>query len=106
MGATSLPPNLRLLLRDVTCGEMSGVRWLRFAALLLLAVAVRGQDNYEIQVYGSETVASGMTMVEVHSNFTARGERHAVRETLELTRGINDWFETGFYVFRSFPRST
>jgi hypothetical protein len=78
---------------------MPGVKWFRLAALLLLAAAARGQDNYEIQVYGSETVAPGMTMVELHSNFTVRGERHAVRETLELTRGINDWFETGFYVF-------
>src|SRR5271169_5882117 len=76
-----------------------GVKGLRLALLLLLAAAARGQDNYEIQVYGSETVAPGMTMVELHSNFTARGENHATRETLELTRGVNDWFETGFYFF-------
>jgi hypothetical protein len=78
---------------------MIGTRWLGLAALLLLAAGARGQDNYEIQVYGAETVAPGMTMVEVHSNVTARGEDHAVRETLELTHGFNDWFETGFYVF-------
>src|ERR1039457_5006037 len=75
------------------------MRWLPVAALLLYAVAARGQDNYEIQVYGSETVAPEMTMVELHSNVTARGENHSVRETLELTHGFNDWFETGFYIF-------
>jgi len=78
---------------------MIAVKWIPFVALLLLAATARAQDNYEIQVYGSETVAPGMTMVEVHSNVTARGEQHAVRETLELTHGFNDWFETGFYVF-------
>jgi hypothetical protein len=28
------------------------------------------QDNYEIQVYGSDLVAPDHTMVELHSNFT------------------------------------
>ena len=31
------------------------------------------QDNYEIQVYGSETVAPERTMVELHTNFTFSG---------------------------------
>jgi hypothetical protein len=69
------------------------------------------QDNYEIQVYGSETVAPGRTMVELHSNFTINGQQeevngvlpshHAVHETLEITQGFTPWFETGFYVFTS-----
>jgi hypothetical protein len=69
------------------------------------------QDNYEIQVYGSETVAPGRTMVELHSNYTIDGEshevngvlpsRHAFHETLEITHGFTPWFETGFYVFSS-----
>lgn len=80
-------------------------------AVALLAACAFAQDNYEIQVYGSETVARGDTMVELHSNFTAKGERtvvdgvlpsnHAEHETLEITHGFNDWFETGFYVFSS-----
>ena len=82
-------------------------------ALLLSLVSplVVAQDNYEIQVYGSETAAPATTMVEVHSNFTARGEKatidgvlpsnHAEHETLEITQGFNEWFETGFYVFSS-----
>jgi hypothetical protein len=69
------------------------------------------QDNYEIQVYGSETVAPRSTMVEIHSNFTVDGSKtvqdgvlptnHAMHETLEITQGINDWAEVGFYVFSS-----
>jgi len=81
------------------------------AALALWGVAARAQDNYEIQVYGSETVAPGATMVEIHSNFTADGSKnaqngvlptdHAFHETLEITHGFTPWFETGFYLFSS-----
>lgn len=69
------------------------------------------QGNYEIQVYGSDTVPAGRTMVELHSNLTIEGfkdtvlgvlpDEHQVHETLEITQGWNSWFETGFYVFTS-----
>jgi len=75
------------------------------------ATSAFSQDSYEIQVYGSETVAAGKTMVELHSNYTIKGQKeeingvfpsnHAFHETLEVTHGFNDWFETGFYVFTS-----
>jgi hypothetical protein len=78
---------------------------------LAAGVSARAQDNYEIQVYGSETVAPGATMVELHSNFTVDGSKtvvdgmlptnHAEHETVEITQGFNDWFETGFYIFTS-----
>lgn len=81
-------------------------------ALVLLAFltfCAHAQDNYEIQVYASDTVPKGNTMVELHSNFTASGSRtmnegvyptdRTEHETLEITRGFNDWFETGFYLF-------
>ena len=81
------------------------------AGLLLCAPPVRAQDNYEIQVYGSETVEPGHTMVELHSNFTIDGSKqitdgvyptnHAEHETVEITHGFNDWFEVGFYIFTS-----
>ena len=88
---------------------------MRLAALALAFALVSGpccaQANYEIQVYGADTVAPGTLMVELHSNFTAQGQtattdgtyptNHQVHETLELTRGINDWSEVGFYVFTS-----
>jgi hypothetical protein len=81
------------------------------ALALAAPMALRAQGNYEVQVYGSETVAPGATMVEIHSNFTAEGSRqvengvlptdHAIHETLEVTRGFTPWFETGFYLFSS-----
>src|SRR5215472_13963376 len=77
----------------------------------LLPASLRAQANYEIQVYGSETVPAGRTMVELHSNYTIDGEtetingvfpdNHAIHETLEITHGFTPWFETGFYVFSS-----
>jgi hypothetical protein len=69
------------------------------------------QGNYEVQVYGAETVAPSSTMVELHSNFTFQGSKtvidgqrpteHQLHETLEITHGFNEWFETGFYIFTS-----
>src|SRR6266699_2296929 len=81
-----------------------------FACLFTLCVLpATAQDNYEIQVYGYDTIAPGNTMVELHSNFTVDGSKtvvdgvqptnHATHETVEITQGINDWFETGFYIF-------
>jgi hypothetical protein len=82
-----------------------------FILLVAAVPAARAQSNYEIQVYGSETVAPRTTMVELHSNFTADGERkviddiqptyHAEHETIEITQGITDWSEVGFYIFTS-----
>jgi hypothetical protein len=87
------------------------------AVLFILTVAylcpvhLIAQDNYEIQVYGADTVEPHSTMVEFHTNWTAQGEKsvvdgvrptnHAVHETIEITQGWNDWFETGFYIFTS-----
>ena len=79
--------------------------------LLLLTPKARAQDNYKIQVYSSEATPKSVTMVEIHSNFTVDGSKrvingvvpsnHAMHETLEITHGFTDWFETGFYVFTS-----
>ena len=81
------------------------------AAIVLSCAALRAQGNYEVQVYGSDLVQKGVTMVELHSNFTLQGTKetidgalptnHAVHETLEVTRGFSEWFETGFYQFTS-----
>lgn len=82
-----------------------------FLLFVAAIVAARAQSNYEIQVYGSDTVAPRTTMVELHSNFTADGfkdstdaqypDNHAEHETIEITQGINDWSEVGFYIFTS-----
>ena len=82
-------------------------------AVLMAGVgAALAQGNYEIQVYGAETVPPKSLMVELHSNFTPEGQKnfidgviptnHQQHETLELTQGITDWAEVGFYVFTSY----
>ncbi len=81
------------------------------ALFVLTSGAALSQDNYEIQVYGAETVPAGTTMVEFHTNFTAAGRKeiidqllptnHALHETIEITHAFNPWFEVGFYVFTS-----
>jgi len=80
-------------------------------ACVSLPTRVLAQANYEIQVYGADTVPPENLMVELHSNFTVDGEKypidglyptnHQEHETVELTEGINDWSEVGFYVFTS-----
>jgi hypothetical protein len=76
-----------------------------------LPPSLRAQENYEIQVYGYEQVEPHHTMVELHSNFIFKGSKTAqnglyptnrqLHETIEITHGFKDWFETGFYVFTS-----
>jgi hypothetical protein len=84
----------------------------QLAVLIVIAsLPLYGQGNYEIQVYGSDTVPAGRTMIELHSNFTMEGfkttnqgvlpDEHQLHETVEITQGWNDWFETGFYIFTS-----
>jgi hypothetical protein len=82
---------------------------IELCAWLIAARPTRAQDNYEIQVYGSELVEKKHTMVELHSNFTIEGTttsenglhptNHQWHETIEITHGFTGWFETGFYVF-------
>jgi hypothetical protein len=89
----------------------SALRWLVPLVLVCASTLARAQGNYEIQVYGSETVAPETLMVELHSNFTVEGQtativgvyptNHQEHETVELTEGINDWSELGFYIFTS-----
>jgi len=84
--------------------------WL-VTVLVCLSLSALAQDNYEIQVYGADTVEPRATMVEFHTNFTVDGSKfiiggmrpteHALHETIEITQGFNDWFETGFYIFTS-----
>jgi hypothetical protein len=80
-------------------------------APVLWAAPVPAQGNFEIQVYGSETLAPGSTMFELHSNSALRGTtgfedgvlptQHAAHNTLEITHGWTPWLETGFYIFTS-----
>ena len=84
---------------------------LAVAACLLGGGSLWAQGNYEIQVYGSDTVPPRNTMMELHSNYTVQGQKqyidgvyptnHQLHETLEITQGITSWSEIGFYVFTS-----
>lgn len=86
-------------------------RTLFFFLLLMYCNISIAQENYEIQVYPSETVAKGTTMLELHSNYIFGGRQYVqdgvlpthnmLHETIEITRGFNDWFETGFYFFNA-----
>jgi len=87
-------------------------KYLLITFLAACTLTVKAQDNYEIQVYGAETMDKGHTMVELHSNYTLNGSKfvdvdgtlptnHVVHETIEITHGWTTWFETGFYIFNS-----
>lgn len=79
---------------------------------LLCYLSLNAQENYEIQVYGSQTQAKNSSIFELHSNYTFDGERdikdgvrptyHALHETIEITTGITDNFEFGFYLFMNY----
>lgn len=79
--------------------------------LVIYFIPAKAQDNYEIQVYGSETVEKNHTMLELHSNYTFDGSKiidngvlptnHVFHETIEITHGWTTWFETGFYFFNT-----
>lgn len=106
-----MPSNFLLKRKTLTYGVIL------LALGFFVARPLTAQDNYEIQVYGSETVAPKTTMVELHSNFTVDGSKpvpgseyaadgtyptnHALHETIEITQGLTSWSEVGFYIFTS-----
>jgi len=111
-------------LKRIRYTELTGRFILSLCPFVLCLVAsprLNAQDNYEIQVYGSETVAPKTTMVELHSNFTIDGSKavpgspyteeglyptnHAEHETVEITQGVTSWSEVGFYIFTSYQSS-
>ena len=67
------------------------MRLLIITFLLFSIKVAKSQENYEIQVYGSQTQAKNSTIFELHSNFAFDGERgmlkgvrpsyHALHET-------------------------
>ena len=87
------------------------MRTILLLIMCLNAILAYSQDNYEIQVYGSETVEKGKTMFELHSNYTFQGNKeikdgmlptnHIIHETIEITHGFTPWFEVGFYLFNA-----
>ncbi|MGH9377194.1 MAG: hypothetical protein ACRD1I_00215 [Terriglobia bacterium] len=98
--------------------HLPGAKWAWFALIAALTVfpflpaSALAQSNYEIQIYGSELVAPGKTLFELHNNFTFVGTKqvedgflpteHQDHETVEITHGFTDYFETGFYIFTAY----
>ena len=88
------------------------MRKLLLIGCCLFSLSLTAQENYEIQVYGAETMDKGQTMFELHSNYTFKGGQdivkgvlpsyHSVHETIEITHGITDNFELGFYLFTNY----
>src|SRR5260370_31247015 len=80
-------------------------------ACMFLPPRAGAQGNYEVQVYPYATVEPRHTMLELHPNFTFQGSKstedgtlptnHQLHETIEITHGFTDWFETGFSIFTS-----
>ncbi len=65
---------------------------------------VKAQDAGEIQVYGSATTPKYTTIIELHSNYTFTGPKknknyHPFLQTIEITTGVSENFEFGFYIF-------
>ena len=91
-------------------------RHLLAATLLALASSstAAAQDPFEIQVYLYSTVPRGYWNLESHINRVVRGEQNASGTvaptqgqnhlTLELTRGITDYFELAGYLVTSTRR--
>ena len=104
-------------LRTLSSSILPKLQWFALLSALLIGagllspVSSAAQNNYEIQVYPSETVASGKTMIELHSNMAVRGTtqetggvlptEHALHETLEITHGFTPWFEMALYTLSS-----
>jgi hypothetical protein len=75
----------------------------------LMRFFVIAQADQEIQVYASPTIKYKATIFELHTNYTIEGMKDlpdpkSVRNfnaTLEITHGLAQNFELGFYLFTS-----
>ena len=86
-------------------------KYLPLLLLVFLSGSISAQDDYEIQVYRSETLEKGYTIFELHSNYTTSGNKQysdnifpsdkLFHETLEITHGFSDNFEMGVYFFNA-----
>lgn len=77
------------------------------AVTLILSSTVFSQADNEIQVYASSITPRKVTLLELHQNHTFKGasdlsvakDAKWTFETLEITRGLGNNFEIGFYTF-------
>jgi len=73
--------NRRLSIRVLTALPM----------IMLFASLACAQENYEIQVYGSDTVPPRSTMVELHSNFTAKRQQDGGKTAVLPSNHAQHW---------------
>ena len=88
------------------------MKYLTLMFVCMVYLNANAQENYEIQVYASPTMDKGNTIFELHSNYTFNGEKgikdgvrpyyHSLHETIEITHGIANNFELGFYLFMNY----
>jgi len=96
--------------------QLSVFKFKKQSALILFILlnlpVVQAQENYEVQIYSSPTMPKKTTIFELHSNISPIGPKnesnfsHPVHETLEVTTGLFDNFELGFYMFTRINNGT
>ena len=84
-------------------------RHLTAVLLALSALPAPALDRYEIQVYQGDMNEPGHLGLELHANYTVRGDKepgypgeippwHTARFTLEPALGVTPWLELGAYL--------
>jgi hypothetical protein len=93
------------------------VRSILFLYILFgIAPSLSAQEGYEYEVYSTHIAAPRASALELHTNFVPTGPsssksglvstNHAVRSSLEFSRGINRWLEGSFYFVGGVFRGT
>jgi hypothetical protein len=86
------------------------MNWNKYLAtfyFLITSITLTAQADNEIQVYASPTIGSKRTIAELHNNYTFNGAKNLadpksarwINHTLEITHGIANNVEIGFYTF-------
>ena len=76
------------------------------AKFFVTSIGFAQADN-EIQVYASPTIGKQKTIIELHNNYTFKGSEYLIdpgtaswlNHTLEITHGLGENVEIGFYTF-------
>lgn len=84
-----------------------GFKYLAIVYFLATSITSTAQADNEIQVYASPTIGNKRTIVELHNNYTFSGSKYLadpqnarwLNHTLEITHGIAENVEIGFYTF-------
>ena len=83
----------------------------RYSIILIIAIGFPffclAQADNEIQVYASAITPKSITLIELHQNYTFNGVKGLadpssarwIEQTLEITRGLGQNWELGFYTF-------